>query len=315
MHIGRTYLCLMRIFLDCRPLQHAGTDSERTRFILSCAAGLTVYRGVEWLFLLNGKGMDLPLPAGEKIVARRSFWLISRTVRKYKADLIMMTDGRKVRSSVPKCRWMPGGSLLRFSSGAEVKVPPAADEKVAPLAMEDRERVKQRVTEGKEYFLSEITGADLAAVVNLLKAFSLFKKRQLSNMKLVLTGKGHPGVTEKLDSYKYRQDVSLSPEVGMEEVIGGAYAMVHIGRRNSLGLDVLNAWKAHVPVVSTETMEAAAGEAVLQVAAAPLADGLKSLYKDEAFRRELIGKAVLRLADLSLQRSVTTIWEAIGRNQ
>lgn len=308
------YLCLMRIFLDCRALQKAGADSERTRFILSCVAGLTLYQGVEWLFLLSGREGDLSLPAGERIMARRSFWLVSRTVRKYKADLIMMTDGRKVRSSVPQCSWMPGGSLLRLSSGDVVTVSLTADGGVEPLAMEERERVKGAIAGGKEYFLADITGAGVPAVVDLLKAFSLFKKRQMSNMKLVLMGKGHPGVIEKLDSYKYRQDVCLDPVVGRGEMVGGAYGVVHLARRDSLGLDVLNAWTAHVPVI---TMEAGAGEAVHLVAAGdpvPLADGLKSLYKDEAFRGELIGKAALRAADLSLRQSVAMIWEAIGRN-
>lgn len=311
---GNIYLCLMRIFLDCRPLQEAGADSERTRFILSCAAGLTVHQDVEWLFLLSGRGGDLPLPAGERIMARRSFWLVSQTARKHKADLIMMTDDRKVRSSIPQCRWVPGGSLLRLPSGNVVTVPLAAEEGVGVLAMEDRERVKGVIAEGKEYFLADITGAGVPAVVDLLKAFSLFKKRQLSNMKLVLMGKGHPGVIEKLDSYKYRQDVCLDPGVGRDEMVGGAYGVVHLARRDSLGVDVLNAWKAHVPVITTE---AEAGEAVLRVVSGdpvPLADGLKSLYKDEAFRGELVGKAALRAADLSLRQSVTMIWEAIGRN-
>jgi len=48
---------------------------------------------------------------------------------------------------------------------------------------------------------------------------------------------------------------------------------------------------------------------------ASLADGLKSLYKDETLRNGLIEKAGLRVADLKLQEAVTTIWDAIGRNQ
>jgi hypothetical protein len=59
-------------------------------------------------------------------------------------------------------------------------------------------------------------------------------------------------------------------------------------------------------------------EAVVRVPAgdpASLADGLKSLYKDETLRNGLIEKAALSVADLSLRQSVTTIWDAIGRNQ
>lgn len=305
----------MRILLDCRPLQEAGADSERTRFILSCVTGLTVYQGVEWLFLLSGKGAALSLPAGERIMARRSFWLMAGIVRKYKADLIMLTDGRSVRSPAPQYRWMPGSASLRLSSGDIVTVPPAAEEGVEVLTVEERERVKKAIAEGKEYFLSDITGVDDPSVVGLLKAFSLFKKRQLSNMKLVLLGKARPGVIEKLDSYKYRQDVCLDPGLGRGEVTGGAYGVVHLAGRDRLGLDVLNAWKAHVPVITTGTE---GGEAVLSVAAgdpAPLADGLKSLYKDEGFRGELIGRAAVRAGDLNPRQPVAMIWEAIGRNQ
>ena len=210
---------------------------------------------------------------------------------------------------------MRGSASLRLSSGDVVKVPLAAEEGMEVLAADERERIKGAIAEGKEYFLSDITGVDDPSLVSLLKAFSLFKKRQLSNMKLVLLGRPHPGVIEKLDSYKYRQDVCLDPGLGRGEVTGGAYGVVHLGGRDRLGLDMLNAWKVHVPVITTGTE---GGEAVLSVAAGDpvrLADGLKSLYKDEGFRGELIGRAAVRVADPDLRQGVAMIWEAIGRNQ
>jgi len=131
-------------------------------------------------------------------------------------------------------------------------------------------------------------------------------------MKLVLAGAGDAGIAEKLDSYKYRQDVCLVPRVE-GNVVEGAYAAISLERRGSLGIDVLNAWKARVPVITS-----ADRDAVLRVPAgdpASLADGLKSLYKDETFRNGLIEKAALSVSDRSLGRSVTMIWDAIGRNQ
>lgn len=301
----------MLILLDCRPLQQAGAASERTRFLLSCAAELTVRQGVEWLFLLDKRG-DLPLPAGKKIVARKSFWLIPRIARKHKVELIMMTGGKPVTATkVPQYCWVSGGTFLRDPSGKDVPVAPAPDEVMVPLSQEDRESVKGQVAEGKEYFFTDINGAAVSEVINLLKAFSLFKKRQLSNMKLVLAGEADAEIVEKLDSYKYRQDVCLLSKAGDGQV-RGAYAVISLPRRDSLGIDVLNAWKAGVPVITSE-----AREAVVQVSAgdpATLADGLKTLYKDEALRNELIGKAALRSADFSLRQSVRTIWEAIGGN-
>ena len=327
------YLCPMLILLDCRPLQRPGPDSEKTRFLLSCAAGLTAQEGVHWIFLLDQGGRALSLPAGEKATARKVLWPVARIVRKYHADLIMMTDGRLAGGTkVPQCCWIPGKAddkvlekmgaaraVLCFGDKTNKEVfpgvftvPPAPDEGITPLSMEAREAVKGRVADGKEYFYTDIAGAPQSGVINLLKAFSLFKKRQLSNMKLVLGGEGDPGIAEKLDSYKYRQDVSLVPKVE-GDLIGGAYGAISLERRGSLGIDVLNAWKARVPVIT-----AADREGVLRVPAddpASLADGLKSLYKDESLRNGLIEKAALIVADLSLRQSVTTIWDAIGRNQ
>ncbi len=284
----------MLILLDCRPLQDAGAKSERTRFILACIAALTDRHGVEWLFLLDRKRADLLLPEGGKRLVRTSLpgrpgtrlwydWLIPRAARRYKADQVMTTDGRPAGgTSTPQCSWtLTGKGFMLSCSGMEAQVPLAPDEE--------------------------------AGIVNLLKAFSLFKKRQLSNMKLVLAG----AVTiDKLDSYKYRQDVSLCPETRRDQA-AGAYAVINLPRRNNLGIAVPNAWKAGVPVITT-SMECipASEEAVLLVPPddpVPLADGLKSLYKDEAFRKGLMGKAEVRARDFGVQRSVAAIWGVLGK--
>ncbi len=311
----------MLILLDCRPLQRAGTDSEKTRFILACATELAVRQGVEWLYLLDEKGGSLPLPEGATRLFRKTFrggagdkiwydWLIPRLARRHKVQLVMTTGGRMADSGkLPQRCWKQSGKGLFLSyAGTDIPVLPAPDEWVTPLSAEDRERVKREVAEGKEYFFADITGVGASGVVNLLKAFSLFKKRQLSNMKLVLSGAAS---VDKLDSYKYRQDVCLYSGTGREQV-EGAYAVVSLPRRDSLGIAVLNAWKARVPVISSDD-----GEGVMRVPVddpGALADALKSLYKDEGFRKELIGKGTLRVADFSLQQSVATIWDAIGRN-
>jgi glycosyltransferase involved in cell wall biosynthesis len=148
--------------------------------------------------------------------------------------------------------------------------------------------------------------------MDLLKAFSLFKKRQLSNMKLVLSG---VGAIEKLDSYKYRQDVCLYPERSGGQM-EGAYAVIHLPHASDPGIALLNAWRAGVPVITSSAEGLASGEIVLRVGAndpASLADGLKSLYKDEAFRKELIGKGMLHAAGLSVHQTVAAIWGVLGK--
>jgi hypothetical protein len=319
----------MLILLDCRPLQDAGAKSERARFILACIAALTERHGVEWLFLLDRKRADLLLPEGGKRLVRSSLpgrpgtrlwygWLLPRAARQYKADLVMTTDGRPAGGTrTPQCGWtLSGKGFTLACSGKMVQVPPAPVEGLLPLLPDEREKVKGEIAGGKEYFFSDITGVEPSGVLNLLKAFSLFKKRQLSNMKLVLAGAGN---IENLDSYKYRQDVMLYPETRKDQV-EGAYAAISLPHRNNLGLDILNAWEAGVPVITT-SLHCIPGmdgleEAILRVPAGdpmPLAEGLKSIYKDEVLWNELIGKGNEFLAGFSLHRSVAAIWGVLGK--
>ena len=303
----------MRILLDGRPLQTAGAGSERTRFLVSCVAGLAAHKGVEWVYLLDEGGEELSLPPGEKVMPGGIFWRMAGVAKERKVDLVMMMDGRSVRSGLPQCTWLSETPVLRMGTGAAVQIPLAPGEHIVPLRLEERELVKRRIAAGREYFYVTIAGVPSAAIIELLKAFSLFKKRQLSNMKLVLAGRQDKEVAEKLDTYKYRQDVIWHPG-GDEMLVSGAYAMVRLAERGSWGIDVLNAWKAGVPVI---LMEGGEDGDVLRVAKgdpADMAEALKTLYKDERRRSELIEKGRISVAGAGIDQTVATIWEAIGGN-
>jgi len=227
---------------------------------------------------------------------------MTNTIEKSGEQTTVTTDGRIPASiKIPQCCWMPcrpkpdktlegamaifcftekERDLLQARYGTGVLVHPAADEQVTPLSPEEREKVKGEMADGKEYFLTDITGAAPSEVVNLLKAFSLFKKRQLSNMKLVLAGKGDPTLAGKLGSYKYRQDVCRHPGPPADHwqrLAGAAYAIICLFRKDDLGIALLNSWKAGVPVIASSTgCIHEPGEAVLLVPEgdpAPLADG------------------------------------------
>lgn len=210
-----------------------------------------------------------------------------------------------------------------------VVVQGAADERYEPLSGEEKEKIKLAYADGKEYFLAIVSGARPAELIDLLKAFSRFKKRQQSNMQLVLTGvRPDPGIADiitfpdaKLDSYKYRSAIHVYnrlPEQDWSGLVAASYAFVDLFSRESLGLPVLNAWKAGVPVVTTVTgcLPEIGGEAVLYARPgdqASLASQLMLLYKDESQRTSLIEKGKMRLQLLSWERSAGQVWEGIER--
>jgi len=287
-------------------------------------------QGIEWIFLLDKSGEELALPADGKQLVRKTLpgrlgdelwysWLMPRMARREKVDLVMTgrgglkTPGANKAIKIPLCTWeMSEKGLICSMKGTDVQIPLAPDEEVRSLSAAEREKLKEETAGGREYFFADVTGLGASKVMNLLKAFSLFKKRQLSNMRLVLAG---AGTIDKLDSYKYREDICLFPE-GTKDLMEAAYAVIHTPRRNDPGIALLNAWRAKTPVimVANGTAEGEA-EAFLRVHAdnvGDLAEALKSLYKNEGIRNELIEKGASRVAGLSVRGSAAAIAGLLG---
>jgi hypothetical protein len=219
--------------------------------------------------------------------------------------------------------------LAGYRPGVEEKilVLPAAMEEDAgvkgPLADAEKEEIKRRYVRGKEYFLADLADAVDEDVINLLKAFSLFKKRQQSNMQLILTGEinGAGVVRQRLETYKYREDVHWQedrPTAEVRQLSRAAYAILLLFDGHTLGAPLLNAWAAGVPVIAADgsLLQEIAGDAALPAGAgdpASLAAQLMRIYKDENGRMDLIRRGLDRRGAYSRRGSIDALWEGIGK--
>jgi len=356
----------MLILLDCRPLQNAGFDSEKSRFVLSIVAALSRDPDLQ---LLGVADRSRPLPElpgvlfirprilGGRLGWRRWYdWQLPRLAKKHRADLVMTTGGIAARGPLPQCLWMPeranpkegqgyvptyAGCLTeslrrattvfcfsirdrnwlaaRAEQGREKPIVlHPSPEGSGPLPMTEREKVKADVAGGREYFFADTAGKGEEAVIHLLKAFSLFKKRQLSNLPLVIKGIPAESLQKKLETYKYREDILwCSPSADrVSRAAAAAYAGLFLFDGQSLGTPVLDAWKAGVPVILTAggPLQDLAGEAALTVDGADpasLAAQLMAVYKDEALRSRLIGLGLSRLTEFDAELAINTVRKAI----
>jgi glycosyltransferase involved in cell wall biosynthesis len=198
----------------------------------------------------------------------------------------------------------------------------AAKKIFQPLNDETKQALKEKYTEGKEYFL--YTGAihPRKNLMNLLKAFSVFKKRQQTNMKLVLAGRlawKYESFTKSLESYKYRKDVVMTGYVAEEELVkitGSAYALVYPSLLEGFGVPVLEAMQCDVPVITSanSSMQEIAKDAALYADAnshIEIADKMMLLYKDENLRRGLIQKGKLVVQQYSWDKTAELLWQSI----
>jgi glycosyltransferase involved in cell wall biosynthesis len=171
-----------------------------------------------------------------------------------------------------------------------------------------------RYAAGKEYYVVAVEEPKLD-LINLLKAFSQFKKRQQSNMQMIFAGEGLKkdfGFIEKLETYKYRSDVHVYDDISEHDfikLISASYAFIQPFNNDETGALILNAFKANVPVIAIEkeNLREIAADAVLYADMSEtesLANQLMLLYKDESLRAQLIEKGKLQWRKFSWERTI-----------
>ncbi len=203
-------------------------------------------------------------------------------------------------------------------------IPGAARNLFRPLSWEEKEQVKDGFADGREYFLLIDDIHPGSNGMNLLRAFSLFKKWQHSNMKLLVIagtqGRQDKELAGKLTTYKYREDVVLMNELGDEQlakVMASAYAVICPALFESFGQLALEAMQCGVPVIAgnNPSLPETCGEAALYADPADpesMAKQMMVLYRDENLRTRLIEEGKRQAASFSWERTVEKCWNLLS---
>jgi len=204
-----------------------------------------------------------------------------------------------------------------------IVVPGAGNEIFSPLNEKEKEEIKNKYTDGKNYFIYAGDIHPQKNLINLLKAFSGFKKRQKSNWKLVVAGKldkNYKSFGESIKTYKYRDEVIILTghleEKEKANLLGSAYAFIYPSLKEGFGLAVLEAMNCHIPVLTSplSAMQEIAGDAALYADPADhkdIADKMMLLYKDESLRNNLIEKGKIIAAQYSWDKTADLFWQSI----
>lgn len=201
-------------------------------------------------------------------------------------------------------------------------IPNAAREIFKPLAVDIKDEVKKKYTEGREFFIYAGSIHPRKNLKNLLKGFSLFKKRQKSNWKLVLAGRlawMYDDFLRELETYKYRHDVIMTgylDEAELAKLLGSAYTLVYPSYFEGFGMPVIEAMQCGVPVItsSNSAMAEVAGAAALYADPSDhndIGEKMMSIYKDEQLRERLVNDGLQRARNFSWEKSSGELWKEI----
>ncbi len=198
----------------------------------------------------------------------------------------------------------------------------SASNNFKPSTWQQKDAVKEKYTEGLEYFLYAgpvNTGSNL---ITLLKAFSFFKKRQKSNMQLLLMSKSaaiDKDFIKSLASYKYRDEVKLLDNLSDENIIqitGAAYAMIYPSLYDGCGTSLLQTMQSDIPVITANNtaMPEICSDAALYISPNDfndIAEKMMLLFKDEDLRNELIIKGRQQAAMYNWDKTADKVWKII----
>jgi glycosyltransferase involved in cell wall biosynthesis len=200
-----------------------------------------------------------------------------------------------------------------YSAAKEIFIP--ADENV-------KEETKNKYTQGKEYFIYIGAIHPRKNLLNILKAFSVFKKRQQSNFKLIIAGRlawKNDKLIESLKTYKYREDVIMPgyvEETELVNLLASAYCLVYPSLYEGFGVPPLEAMQSNVPVITSQnsSMQEICGDAALYADPhnhTDIADKMMQIYKDETLRKQLIEKGFDTAKKYSWDRTADLLWQTI----
>lgn len=229
----------------------------------------------------------------------------------------LSTKALVVKKSLQKAsKIIVGSEILQNDLSIESKISStkfqiiqgAAHSLFKPLNYIETNVVKDGYADGREYFLTVASAFTFHEFINLLKAFSAFKKWQKSSMKLIVLGNiadYKNQLSEKIATYRYREDVELfdSEPLDVEaKLFGAAYAVLSLANQSQYHLPILQAFQANVPVICIEnnSFSEAINNAVLTVVkddVEAIANQMKLLYRDENLRSQKIaaGQALAEL--------------------
>ena len=196
---------------------------------------------------------------------------------------------------------------------------PGIDDIFKPVDWEEKETIKEKYAEGKAYFLFSGNINQRSNIINLLKAFSVFKKRQKSNMLLLIAGNADERFKKEFKTYAFRNEVKLLENLSKKElakITAAAYALVYPVLHDDLAISPLQAMQCGVPVVCSNAgaLPSICGDAALYADTGDfkdIAEKMMLVFKDEDKAKALVLTGKMQLQQYDWDKTTDLLMQCI----
>ncbi|MBD3637060.1 MAG: glycosyltransferase family 4 protein [Crocinitomicaceae bacterium] len=195
-------------------------------------------------------------------------------------------------------------------------------EEFRPLLDEEKQIVRDQLTDGKSYFVFVGALHPRKNVPRLFKAFEKFKSDTNSQTKLVIVGEKMFRNTELETLYNklsVKADIIFTGHLSSDrltQVVGGARSLVFPSYFEGFGIPLVEAMKAHCPIIcgNKTALPEVVGDAAVLVdpySVVDLASAMIKVNTDSELRRALISKGAERSKLFSWDQTAKKIWDVL----
>jgi glycosyltransferase involved in cell wall biosynthesis len=193
-----------------------------------------------------------------------------------------------------------------------------------PLPLNEKEVTTQKFSQGNEYFFFIGTLHPRKNLVNLFKAFDLFKRNTSGSTKLLLAGARMWWTDEIRLAYEgmeYRDDVIFTgrvTDIELALLMASALALTYVSYFEGFGIPILEAFHCDTPVITSNvtSMPEVAGNAAVLIdpfSITSIADAMQKVASDEGFREKLIVEGRKQREQFSWERTAEKLWECVEK--
>jgi glycosyltransferase involved in cell wall biosynthesis len=200
----------------------------------------------------------------------------------------------------------------------------AANELYYVISEDEKEIAKQQLTHGKDYFYFVGAIYKRKNLINMFKAFDLFKLKTGSETKLVIIGSKRSWKGEIEDAFNqmiFRKYVIFTGRLEASEInliANSALALTFVSQFEGFGIPIVEAFAAGCPVITSNTtsMPEIGGDAALYCDPynpQSIADEMEKIYYNPQLREEMIDKGFEQNKKFSWEKSAEILWNSIEK--
>lgn len=191
-----------------------------------------------------------------------------------------------------------------------------------PIGKEEQEAIRNRVSDGKLYFVFVGALNPRKNIANQFLAFEAFKRATKSDVKYVVVGNKMYWPTEIEEVYnnmEFKKDVIFLGHLSsseLNEILASAIALTYASKFEGFGIPIIEAYQSETPVITANatSMPEIAGDAAMIVDpfnVEEISEAMIQLYTREGLRQELIAKGRVQKLKFSWDKTAENLWKSI----